>query len=191
MRYLLLALLAVLILPIAFAHTVTLNLAMHIGNDVNNVHVNSTDYSMSPNLLTFSNLDKKYISANSSSTIAAAVSAGTFLNARLNTTYNFTHYLLQMTQDSDKNRFLITVTNGTYNDIEDRLGMIQATRMVSSTFGKFVVQVPSSFMTFIRLEYTNVDITGLVEWSGIGQLQIRNKGPTSRAIPNVTLEVVI
>ena len=95
-----------------------------------------------------------------------------------------------MTQSSEKNRFLITVTNGTYSDIEDRLEMIAATRMVSSTFGKFILQAPASFMTFIRLEYTNIDITGLTEWSGIGQLRIKNIGFTTRNLPNVTVEVI-
>ncbi len=176
----------------ALAHTVTLNLAMNIGNRNSTIHVNDTDYNASsPVSLTFVNLNKKYVSANNTTTIAAIVSAGTLLNVRINNTHNSTHYLLQMTQDSDKNRFLIAMTNGTYSDIDDRLSMVEAARMVSSAFGKFVVQAPASFITFIRLEYVNVDITSRAEWSGIGQLRIRNKGPTSRNIPNVTLEVVI
>ena len=175
----------------ALAHTVTLNLVMNIGNNNSTIHINNTDYNASsPTSLTFTNLDKKYVSANNTTTTAAIVSAGTLLNIRINNTYNRTHYLLQMTQSSEKNRFLITVTNGTYSDIEDRLEMIAATRMVSSTFGKFILQAPASFMTFIRLEYTNIDITGLTEWSGIGQLRIKNIGLTTRNLPNVTVEVI-
>ena len=193
MRYLLLALFATVLFILsatALAHTVTLNLVMQIGNNANNtIHANSTDYNASTGSLTFLNIDKKYISANNTSTIAAVVSAGTLLNMRMNTNYNSTHYLLQMTQDSDKNRFLIAVTNGSYSDIEDRLNMVDTMRMVSSTFGKFVVQVPVAFTTFIRLEYTNIDITGVAEWSGVGRLSVRNKGLTSRNLPNITLEV--
>ena len=140
--------------------------------------------------LTFVNLNNRYISANSTTSIAAIASAGTLLNIRFNNTYNSTHYLLQMTQDSDKNRFLIAMTNGTYNDIDDRLAMIDNLKTVSSTFGKFLNVAPSSFTTFIRLEYTNVDIDRIVEWSGIGRLLIKNRGLTGRGVPNITLEVV-
>jgi len=193
MKWVFLAFVVVLmLLPAVLAHTVTVNLVMHIGSNINNtIHVNETDYNVSPSTsLTFSNLAKKYISANSTTSIAAIVSAGTLLNIRMNNTYNSTHYLLQMTQDSDKNRFLIAMTNGTYNDIDDRLAMIDNLKTVSSTFGKFITVAPSSFTTFIRLEYTNVDIDRIVEWSGIGRLLIKNRGLTGRGVPNVTLEVV-
>ena len=142
-----------------------------------------------PLSLTFTGLNKEYISSSQRNTTAALVSAGTLLNIRLNNTYNSTHYLLQMTQDSSDNRFLIAATNATYSDIEDRLSMVRAFHMVSSTFGKFVVNAPKSFLTFIRLEYTNIDINNALEWSGIGQLRIKNNG-LSRGIPNVTIELI-
>ena len=193
MKWIFLGFLAMILLSgAALAHTVTINLVMHIGNDINNtLHINETDYNVSPSTsLTFSSLDKRYISANNTTSIVAIAAAGTLLNIRFNNTYNSTHYLLQMTQDSDKNRFLIAMTNGTYNDIDDRLAMIDNLKTVSSTFGKFITVAPSSFTTFIRLEYTNVDIDRIVEWSGIGRLLIKNRGLTGRGVPNVTLEVV-
>jgi hypothetical protein len=95
-----------------------------------------------------------------------------------------------MSQDSTDNRFLIAATNGTYTDIEDKLDMVDTIRLVSSTFGRFVVNIPKSFPTFIRLEYANIDLEGRVFWSGTGQLRIKNNGLTARNIPNLTIEVV-
>lgn len=143
-----------------------------------------------PTRLTFTGLGKKYISSSQLNATAAFVSAGNLLNTRLNNTYNSTHYLLQMTQDSSKNRFLIAATNGTYLDVEDKLNMIDTVRMVSSTFGRFALPVPASFILYIRLEYTNIDIDSRAFWSGIGQLRIRNRGLTDRKLPNITLEVI-
>lgn len=195
MRYIFLASLAVVLIlcNIVSAHTVTMNLALRIGNNVNNtIHVNGTDYNVStPNVLTFtSDLGKRYMAANNTTTLAVLVPAGQMLSARLNTSYNATHYLFQVTQSSDANRFLIAVTNGTYSDIEDKLSMVDAFHMVSSSFGRLVKAVPSQFTTFIRLEYTNIDIGGRAVWSGNGQLQIKNRGTTDRNLQNVTIEVI-
>ena len=95
-----------------------------------------------------------------------------------------------MTQDSADNRFIIAATNGTHTDIDDKLSMIDTIRTASSTFGRFAVNIPASFPTFIRLEYTNIDIEGRAFWSGTGQLRIRNRGSTERGLPNITIEMV-
>ena len=177
---------------IASAHTVTMNLALRIGNNVNNtVHVNDTDYNTTtPTSLTFVNPNKRYISSNNTTSLTALVSAGSLLYIRMNNSYNSTHYLFQMTQDSVDNRFLIAATNGTASDIDNHLDMISTIHMVSSTFGRFAANVPASFPTFIRLEYADINLEGRSFWSGIGQLRIRNRGLTNRNIPNITLEVV-
>lgn len=180
---------------IAAAHTVTMNFAIRIGADANNtnatIRVNDTAFNTTtPTSLTFSELNKKYILVNNTTSMSAVVSAGTLLNIRMNTSYNSTHVLLQMTQDSEKNRFIIAATNGTYTDVEGKLDMIGQTRMVASTFGRFAVTLPKSFPTFIRLEYSDVDLTGRAFWSGVGQLRIRNRGKTDRGVPNLTLELV-
>lgn len=194
MRYLVLfALLA--LSGLAAAHTVTMNFAIRIGADANNtnatIRVNDTDFNTTtPASLTFVNLNKKYILSNNTTSLTALVSAGTLLNARVNSSYNSTHYLFQMTQSSEDNRFLLAATNGTYADVDNKLDMIDNIRMVSSTFGRFVVTLPNSFPTFVRLEYSNIDISGRAFWSGVGQLRIRNNGMTSRNIPNVTIELV-
>src|SRR3989338_605703 len=133
---------------------------------------------------------KNYISSSQGNTTAALVTAGTLLNMRFNNSYNSTHYLLQATQAGDDNRFLFAVTNGSYTDVENKLSMIDTFRMVSSTFGNFITTSPIVFPLFIRLEYTNIDIDSSTDWSGTGQLRIRNSGVNNRNIPNLTLEVV-
>jgi len=133
---------------------------------------------------------KNYISSSQGNTTAALVTAGTLLNMRFNNSYNSTHYLLQATQAGDDNRFLFAVTNGSYTDVENKLSMIDTFRMVSSTFGNFITTSPIVFPLFIRLEYTNIDIDSSTDWSGTGQLRIRNNGVNNRNIPNLTLEVV-
>ena len=133
---------------------------------------------------------KNYISSSQGNTTAALVTAGTLLNMRFNNSYNSTHYLLQATHAGDDNRFLFAVTNGSYTDVENKLSMIDTFRMVSSTFGNFITTSPIVFPLFIRLEYTNIDIDSSTDWSGTGQLRIRNSGVNNRNIPNLTLEVV-
>lgn len=175
----------------ASAHTVTFTLAVNIDNSTNNtIRVNGTEYNTpAPALLTFTDLSKKYISANNTTTLLALASAGNLLHARINTSYNSTHYMLQMTQDSG-GRFLLAATNGTYADVEDRLSMIDAAKMVSSTFGRFAASVPQSFRTFIRLEYSDIDLDFRAAWSGTGKLRIRSRGSSARNIPNITIEAI-
>lgn len=189
-------LLALLMLSgIAAAHTVTMNFAIRIGADANNtnatIRINDTEYNTTtPVSLTFISLNKKYILSNNTSAVTAFLPAGNLLSVRLNSSYNSTHYLFQITQDSSDNRFLVAATNGTYNDVEDKLDMISVTRMVASTFGRFAVTIPVSFPIFIRLEYKNIDIDKRAFWSGVSQLRIINRGLTGRNIPNVTIEAV-
>ena len=94
-----------------------------------------------------------------------------------------------MTQDSENNRLLLFATNGTFSDVDDKLSMVEQSRMVASTFGRFAVTLPKSFPTYIRLEYANIDLSGRAFWSGTGQLRIRNNG-MNRGVPNVTIELV-
>jgi len=97
------------------------------------------------------------------------------------------HYtLLQLTGS----RFLITATNGTYHDVDDKLLMIRNNGIVSSVFGRFAAYAPSAFTIFMRLEYTDIDIDNDIEWSGIGRLIIRNMGVNGRGLPIVRLEVI-
>src|SRR3989338_3831027 len=119
----------------------------------NTIRANDTDFGATPSSLTFTDLTKKYLLANNTTSMAGIASAGILLSARVNTSYNSTHYLLQMTQDCESSRILLFATNGSYTDVEDNLDMIEQTRMVSSTFGRFVAGVPKTFPTFIRLEY--------------------------------------
>ncbi|MEK6888412.1 MAG: LamG domain-containing protein [Candidatus Aenigmatarchaeota archaeon] len=152
---------------------------------------NLYNYGLSePMSLTFTSMSKKYISSSQRNTTTAFVSAGTLLHARMNNTHNTTHYLFQMTQSGDDNRFLFAVTNGSYTDVENKLSMVEAFRMVSSTFGNFITTAPTVFPLFIRLEYTNIDLDSRIDWSGTGQLRIKNNGVNNRNIPNLTLEVV-
>ena len=191
MRLVSFVLLVLLFSGIAAAHTVTFNFAVRTGNAGSDftIRANDTDFGTTPTSLTFTGLGKKYLLANNTTSMAGIASAGTLLSARLNTSYNSTHYLLQMTQDGESSRILLFATNGSYPDVEDNLDMIEQTRMVSSTFGRFVAGVPKTFPTFIRLEYTNIDIYGRAFWSGTGQLRIRYNG-MNRGIPNIPIELV-
>ncbi|MBI4174195.1 MAG: hypothetical protein HY517_00995, partial [Candidatus Aenigmarchaeota archaeon] len=129
-------------------------------------------------------------SSNNTSSLTGLASAGSLLYIRMNNSYNSTHYLFQMAQDSADNRFLIIATNATASDIDDKLSMIDNSRMIATTIGRFAVAAAKSFPVFIRLEYASIDIDWRSFWSGSGQLRIINRGLTSRNIPNVTIELV-
>ncbi len=104
--------------------------------------------------------------------------------------YNPYYVLTQITQDSKDNRFLATVTNATYLDVEDRFSMIDIARMVSTTFGNFAVNIPERYPIILRLEYDDIDIEGNLLWSGLGDLIMKNNGLNTRELPRVGIGLV-
>lgn len=183
---------ALLFASIVAAHTVTMTFSFRIANETDfSIRVNDTTYNKSiPAAFSFVGLGKKYISANNTTTLFAAIPANTLLSIRLNSSFNATQSSFELTQDSNKHRLLLAATNGTFDDVENKLTMVDTARMISSTVGRFVTTIPASFRTFIRLEFTNADLDRRVEWSGAGQLRMTNRGLTNRNIPNITLEVI-
>ncbi len=169
----------------ASAHTVTLNYAFHIGADKDNIiHVNDTDFNATQaNLSAFTALDRKFITSERTGVVFGLVFAGkTFLNASLNTTYTAADYILQMKQSAERDRFLVTFTNGTWRNIDNAAAQ---SAMPSKTFGD-IIKIARAVPLFIRAEYDTIDINNRLRWDGSAKIAIRNQGIVN-GLTNVTL----
>lgn len=165
----------------AYARSVTMSLAFNITNKDNIIRANDTLYNtIATNATTMSNV-KKFISSERNGTLAGLVFAGTdFLSISLNTTYSANHYLMQLSQDDNSNRFIIPVANGTWESIDARLGDIDRTKIMGSAFGNIFYAVPKAFDFFIRLEYRNVDIINNVRFDGSTSFFMKNAGKSGK-----------
>lgn len=154
--------------------TVQLNLAFSIGAKDDNLTVGAG-----------------FVSAQDSSVTLSIVSSGTAVSAANTTGYSATEYMLQLTQATDNNRFLIAFTNATNQTIINKLGLLGSKKILSKAFGDLPAKMPESFFVFLRLEYDDVDIISRTRWSANPfQLIIRNEGPNDRGIPQVSMELV-
>ncbi len=181
-----------LISGIAFARPVTMNLAFNIGGDKDNIiRVNGTSFSgLGPDEKVIAELDKKFISSEKNSKVLAMVFAGSdFLGSGFNTTYSANEYLLFLSQDGYSNRLLITFTNGTFRDVENKAQDAEAFHMVSKIFGNMLILSPRSFPFFIRVEYGSLHLDGRIRFDGPTKLFIKNIGKIGN-MANVTMKVI-
>jgi hypothetical protein len=107
------ALLISVVSPVAFAHSVTMNFRFNI-TDINDAnHTSAT-----------------YVSSERDNTLAALVFAGSLLT-QISLDKSSSPYLFQLTQDESQNRFLLVLTNGTWQKIENKqAGKIPATTSI-------------------------------------------------------------
>ena len=174
------------------ARSVSMDLAFKIGSDKSDtIHANGTDFSGSQaNEKTFADMNKKYVSSERNNKVFAIIFAGQeFLNGLINTSYSSNAYLIGMTQNADKNLFLMGFTSGTYNNIDEKAKDIELFGFLSGTLGNNVAFVPKNFPFFIRLEYGNADIQNRFLIRGPTKLFIRNQGKIG-SIYNITFDVI-
>jgi hypothetical protein len=183
------AFLMLIMIPYAFSHTVTMNYAFNISDTKDNtIHINDTEYNASvSNLITFKNLNKKYISSHLSNSIFSIINAGQFTSASFNTTFSTNSYELSMTQDDENNRFLIGFTNATPSDVDNILSSVERFLIITRTIGNFIFPFsPTNF--YMRLEVNDADISSRLKWSGFSTIKIRNNG-IADSLHNITLEI--
>ncbi len=160
---------------VAHAHTVTMNLAFHIGSDKDNlIHVDGNDFNGTQFLVEhYDTLEKPYMSSEKDGIVAAVISSGRFVNGVLQTSYSADDYLFQMTQDNNENMFIIAFTKGSWQNIETHVG---SEKMPSLTYGYFSPKAPGSYMFFSRLGFESIDIIGDATVSGEKTIFVRNMG---------------
>lgn len=159
---------------LSLGKTVQLNLAFSIGAKDDNLTVGAD-----------------FVSAQDSSVTLSIVSSGTATSAGNITGYSSAEYMLQLTQATDSNRFLIAFTNGTNQTIINKINLLGSKKILSKTFGDLTMKIPGSFFVFLRLEYDYVDLISRTRWSANPfQLIIRNEGPNDRGITQVSMELV-
>ncbi len=177
--FLLAFLLLTILLPTAYARSVSMNFAFNIGGDKSDtIRTNGTDFSGSQTSeITFPTMDKKFVSSERNGKVFGLAFAGSeFLNIHINTSYSSSEYLLRMTQEAYNNRFLLAFTSGTWNNIDAHAKDAEDFRLISRTFGNIVLPVAGTFFFFMRLEYQNADIHNKTVMNGPVKLLIRNQG---------------
>ena len=163
-----------LIVGAAHGHTVTMNIAYHLGDDKadDTIHVAGSDIPATEYVdESYDDLARPYISSESQGTVAALVFGGSqFINAYLRTSYTSEDYLFGMMQDDRENRFVIAVTRGTWRDIDTQ------PTVPSQTYGSLQYQEPRSFLLFSRLQFETVDLLADATLTGERLLVVRNAG---------------
>lgn len=156
----------------SIGRTAQLNLAFAIGTKDDNITVASD-----------------YVSAQDGNVVLALVSSVVTASTANITAYSSNEYMLQMSQDLNNNRFLITFTNGTNQTVADKLKLLGNKKILPKTFGNLAATALSEIFLFLRLEYDDLDITTRARWGTAPvQLIIRNNGNDVR--PQISIELV-
>lgn len=161
-RIAVIAILVSLVLPVAFAHSVTMNLRFHITDTSDTIHN-----------------DTNYVSAERGGTLAALVFAGTQpIVSSFNTQAD--PYLFTLSQDETQNRFLVALTNGSWPSIAAKAGKIPATTFSS-------LPLPEIYNPAFALQFQSdtIDLTGMI---APGQLLVKSLGRAR--LPIVNLQIV-
>ena len=165
-----------------YGHDVQMNLRYNIDAD-DRIYANKTLVSGTNN--EWQNLEKKYIVSQSSGIVAGLVFAGSVFNKIVFVRHG-TDYTLSMNQDND-NRFVIVMTNGTYEDVDKKYESVG--RLLPTSFGH-TVEKSINFMLYLQLQNYNADILESVSWQGQRVVQVRNEGKNERGITEISITKV-
>ncbi|GEM_PF-3073251 len=153
----------------AFAATVSMNFRFNVDSVSNDaIHVNETTF-LNDNVNQTMKPAKPYISSEyAGKLVALAFAGGGFLNIRLDTQSD--PYLFRMTQEETDNRFILAVTNGTWQKIDQLAG---SRRVPQQTLGLLPVPFSNPQNIYLRLSYDTLNLMGSV---ASGQLLVKNLG---------------
>ena len=121
---------------------------------------------------------KKYITSQNGNLVVGLVFAGShFYNISLDANYSSTDYLFQLRQSARDNKVLIPLTNGTWNNIDDKIMEVDQDKLIGTTFGDFSVSQPNSVWTYLALIYDDINLTKNIRWgAGSHEIFIKNTG---------------
>jgi hypothetical protein len=159
-------------------------------NTTDSIRVNETTNLSTQTIGSTYTPDKKFISSQANGTLFGMAFAGyQFFNISLNTTYSASNYQMKLRQSYENNRLLVVFTNGTWQNIDDRLGELYSDRIIGSQFGVFPVQSHERVRTAVAIITDDVNITNSIRWgSGSYELIISNIGKINN-ITNIWLEL--
>jgi len=147
----------------AFAHSVTMNFRFNI-TDIHDVnHTSAT-----------------YVSSERDNTLAALVFAGSLLT-QISVDKTISPYLFQLTQDESQNRFLLVLTNGTWQKIENK----PAGKVPATTFGDLALPTVIAKGLAVQLQFDTLNLSGML---GPGQIFIKSLGKVR--LPSIELTIV-
>ncbi|MFH0836707.1 MAG: hypothetical protein V1870_01120 [Candidatus Aenigmatarchaeota archaeon] len=166
-----------LAMPI-YAHDVQMNLKYSIGTD-DRIYADGSEIIGNSQLMEMS---KKYIVSQSSGIVAGLVFAGSVFNS-LGMTTGGNDYTISI-QQGDENKFIILMTNGTYETVDEKYESVG--ELLSTSFG-YAIGKSINFMLYLQLRNHDVDIIDSVFWQGERVLQVRNEGKNERGITKISI----
>jgi len=151
-----------------FGNSVQINLAFHIDN--NDVY-NATD---------------DYVYSQNGTTIFALIPQSSFGTRVISGTNN----VLQAKSivNSGNSRFFIVFTNGTKNNIEEKIAEAK-TGMIGKTFGQVSYEVPASYLVFLRLIF-DYNLLSNIHMKGNNEVLIRNEGLDEKNNTKISMTIV-
>ncbi len=159
-----------------FGRSVTMNLAFAIGaNKSKDVLQFSFNYSASENF-------------RNGTAVGIVASGSRAFTGRINNSYSASANSIAMVQSADKNKFLLTITNGSMSEISSKIGFLGNGRVLGGVFGVMSRGSATSFPIYIAAEYDDIDIANSTAFSGAGELILRNRGATADGRANITVE---
>ena len=143
--------------------------------------LNQVSISFVPTVQTFTP-QKKYIASKNNGIVVGLIFAGSqFYNITLRTDYSSENYLFQLRQHSNDNKIILTVTNGSFNNIEDNLNEVDLEKLISTTFGEFPTPSVDKTYTYLILLYDEINITTNKKFAGGNyEILIKNIGKSGR-----------
>ena len=156
------------LLPVVLAYDVEMNFRYRIAEN-DQIYIGGMQQTADGN---WTDIEKKYIASQSNGIVSGVVFAGSMLNGIGLKLYG-SDYAFRMNQAGSDNRFLIVLTNGTYNTVDSKYESVG--RMLSTSFGYSIAKVVN-FPIVLQLQYDDIDITDSVPWQGQKTLQITNEG---------------
>jgi uncharacterized delta-60 repeat protein len=141
--------------------TVTMNLAFHIGSNKINDIITVND---------------NFVSSEEFPVIISLATAKNEFGTSFTSNYSADDYLLQMKQGIDGNRFLLVFTQGSNNEVSKEISSLGPEKIPTGRFGELSFKVPSSFKTFLRLEFDKINIISRAFWKGTQEIMIKNEG---------------
>ena len=123
----------------------------------------------------------EYVGARGNDLTVALLFAGRELaNVSLVANYSFYDYLLALSQFAGRARFLLAVTNATFDLIENRAAELRRDRMIWDNFAGITQAAPGEVYNSLVIFYDEIDLANTTKiGSGSTKLLLQNLGKTS------------
>lgn len=117
----------------------------------------------------------------------ALVSSGSAFGSRI--TNVSCDYTMELKQGLNNNRFLLTFTNATAQNIENKASFLDNQEIPETRFGELFYTIPTSFRIYLRLAYETLNLVNRIRLiAGATDLIVQNTGKDYRDLTQIRFE---